>query len=130
MSFITTFGSKQYIVDYGQKFIVDRLTKNNEGDVFEMPLLLAFGQDKGVTSVQVKVLAHQRGEKIKVFKYMRKSNYKRQYGYRHEETLLQVLDPKAENNQGLVEAKIDSETKPKTKVTKNVKENQEQNQEA
>lgn len=124
MSFITTFGSKQYIVDYGQKFIVDRLTKNEEGDIIDMPILLAFGAEKGVASVQAKVVAHQRGVKIRVFKYMRKSNYKRQYGYRHEETILQVIDPSQSQDTTSIAPKKTAEPKTKKTVTK-VEANQE-----
>lgn len=90
MSFVIQSGSKQYIVDYGQKFIVDRL-KSDEGETIELDLVLAFGEDEKSKKVKAKIIAHQRGEKIRVVKYKSKSNYHRVQGHRSEQTVLEIV---------------------------------------
>lgn len=91
MTYIVESGSKQYTVEAGQKFIVDRLKTVAEGDTIALNLVYAYGADSGATSVQAVVLKHQRGVKIRVTKYLPKSNYHRQYGPRAEETVLEVV---------------------------------------
>jgi large subunit ribosomal protein L21 len=93
MSLIVSSGSNQYVVDYGQQIIVDRLSAK-ENETVELPVLLAFGDgkiDDKVKSVKAKVVAHQKGEKLRILKFKQKSNYKKQYGYRHYETVLEIL---------------------------------------
>lgn len=90
MPFVIQSGSKQYTVTPGQKFVVDRL-KNDLGEVVELPLVYSYGTTKGATSVQAKVLLHQKGKKIRVVKYKNKNNYHKQSGYRHYETILEIL---------------------------------------
>lgn len=91
MSLVIVSGSKQYLVDSGQQVIVDRLN-GEEGQVVELPVVHTIGEDqKSVDKVKVKILKHQKGEKIRILKYKAKSNYKRQYGYRHFETLIEIL---------------------------------------
>jgi large subunit ribosomal protein L21 len=90
MSVVVQSGSKQYIVDYGQKFIVDRLSAN-EGDVVDVSVVYAFGEEQGVKSVKAKVLRHQKGEKIRVVKYRAKSNYHKQSGSRPFQTVLELV---------------------------------------
>ena len=91
MTYIVESGSKQYTVEAGQKFIVDRLKTVAEGDTITLNLVYAYGTDSAATSVQAVVLKHQRGVKIRVTKYLPKSNYHRQYGPRAEETVLEVV---------------------------------------
>jgi large subunit ribosomal protein L21 len=91
MTVVLTFGSKQYSLEDGQQFIVDRVMEKEEGDVYEVPVIYAYGtHDDGLTTISVTVVKHQRGEKIRVTKYRPKSNYHRQYGPRQEETVLKV----------------------------------------
>jgi large subunit ribosomal protein L21 len=89
MSFIVQSGTKQYVVDYGQQIIVDRL-KADEGAEVELQLVHAFGSDKAPKKLQAKVVKHQRGPKLRVVKYKSKSNYHRQYGFRPEQTVLEI----------------------------------------
>lgn len=92
MSFVIQSGSKQYIVEYGQKIVVDLIHNVKEGDLVDLDLVLAFGQDNSTKKLQAKVVnPHQRGEKIRVVKYKAKSNYHRQSGHRSEQTLLEVV---------------------------------------
>lgn len=90
MSFVIESGSKQYVVDYGQKIVVDRLDVK-EGETIDLDLVLAFADDASVKKVQAKVVAHQRGKKIRVVKYKSKSNYHRQQGHRSEQTVLEII---------------------------------------
>jgi ribosomal protein L21 len=91
MTVVLEFGSKQYTLEDGQKFIVDRLLDKSEGEVFEVPVVYAYGSHKdGLSTIAVTVVNNQRGEKIRVTKYRPKSNYHRQYGPRQEETVLMV----------------------------------------
>lgn len=89
MSFVITSGSKQYLVKVGQKFVVDRLS-GEEGSKVSFDVLYSVGDTKKA-KVTAKIVKHQRGKKIRIVKYKAKSNYHRQYGYRHAETVLEIL---------------------------------------
>ncbi len=91
MSIVIVSGSKQYVVEPGQKIAVDYLKSNKVGDVIDMPVLFAFGSDSDKSTVQVKVLSHEKDEKIRVVKYKAKSNYHRQYGFRAMKTVLEIM---------------------------------------
>ena len=126
MPFVIESGSKQYIVEYGQKIIVDRLTAN-EGEELEFKVLFCFGDSESIKTVKVLVLTHQKGEKIRVVKFKNKSNYHRQYGYRHHETILQIQsseskDKKIKKDTSLEDADSIKTKESTTKVTKIKKE--------
>lgn len=89
MSYVIETGSNQYIVDEGQEIIVDQLGAA-EGDSIDLEVIYTFGGTPSVATVKATVVRHQRGEKIRVVKYKAKSNYHRQYGYRHSETVLLI----------------------------------------
>jgi large subunit ribosomal protein L21 len=90
MSVVVISGNKQFLVNKGQKIIVDRLDAIVDSEI-ELPVLGAFEADGSqLKTIKAKVLKHQRGEKIRVVKYRAKSNYHKQYGYRHEETVLLI----------------------------------------
>ncbi len=89
MPFVTHFGSKQYIVEENQQFAVDRL--NYEvGEVFDLPLLYSFG-DVSAATPKAKVIAHVKGDKIRVVKFKSKSNYHKVKGFRPYLTILSVV---------------------------------------
>lgn len=90
MPFITKSGNKQYTVNPGQKFVVDKLKNVKVGDVIDLPVLFAFGKEKNDKTLKAEVVAQVQADKIRVVKYMRKSNYRRQYGFRAKQTLLKV----------------------------------------
>lgn len=91
MPVVVQSGSRQYIVSRGQTFVVNRLKNCQEGEIIDLPVLYSFGQDKGLQSLQVKVVRHQKGKKIRVVRYRAKSNYHKVKGFRPKETVLQVL---------------------------------------
>lgn len=87
MSFVITSGSKQYLVKSGQRVIVDRLDAPVDS-VVELPV--SYSSNPSTKTIKAVVVAHQKGTKIRVVKYRAKSNYHRQYGYRHFETVLKI----------------------------------------
>jgi large subunit ribosomal protein L21 len=79
---IVKTGGKQYRVERGQKLLVERLS---EEAVFDA---------KGLAKVKVtaRVIAHERGEKLRVFKFKPKRGYKRRTGHRQELTRIEVTE--------------------------------------
>ena len=74
---IIRLGGKQYRVREGETLVVDRL-RTDEGKTFSPDVLLGAS---GVT-VTAKVLSHERGPKIRIGKYKRRTGYKRHTGFR------------------------------------------------
>jgi large subunit ribosomal protein L21 len=74
---IIRLGGKQYRVREGETLVVDRL-RTDEGKSFTPDVLLG---DSGVT-VTAKVIAHERGPKILIGKYRKRTGYKRHNGFR------------------------------------------------
>jgi large subunit ribosomal protein L21 len=72
---IIRLGGKQYTVREGETLVVDRL-KADEGKTFSPDVLLGDG------TVTAKVIAHERGPKIRIGKYKRRTGYKRHNGFR------------------------------------------------
>jgi large subunit ribosomal protein L21 len=72
---IIRLGGKQYRVREGETLVVDRL-KTDEGKTFNPDVLL------GEATVTAKVLSHERGPKIRIGKYKRRTGYKRHNGFR------------------------------------------------
>jgi len=90
-------GGKQYRVVEGQTLLVERLAVE-EGATLDLQPLLVTGGDQpvfdadglGRASVQATVLGHERGEKLRVFKFKPKRGYKRRTGHRQELTRIQI----------------------------------------
>jgi large subunit ribosomal protein L21 len=95
---IVKSGGKQYRVERGQTLLVERLAVEEGGDVALEPLLYrseeAVFDSAALKKVKVtaKVLAHERGEKLRVFKFKPKRGYKRRTGHRQELTRIEVTD--------------------------------------
>lgn len=93
---IVKTGGKQYRVEEGQTLLVERLPDEEGATVSLRPLL--FRSDDTVfdadglkdVSVTARVVAHERGEKLRVFKFKPKRGYKRTAGHRQELTRLQI----------------------------------------
>ena len=93
---IVRVGGKQYRVEQGQTLLVERLPEDAGATVALQPLLYrstdtVFDADglSGV-SVKAKILAHERGEKLRVFKFKPKQGYKRRTGHRQELTRIEI----------------------------------------
>jgi large subunit ribosomal protein L21 len=92
-------GGKQYRVEKGSTLLVDRLTAN-EGEVVDLRAVafrdkeMVLGKDLEKVKVEAKVAGHERGPKIRVFKYRPKKGYRRRAGHRSELTRLEITDVK------------------------------------
>jgi large subunit ribosomal protein L21 len=82
---IIRLGGKQYRVREGEYLVVDRV-KFDEGKTFNPDVLLG---DSGVT-VTAKVLAHERGPKIRIGKYRKRTGYKRHNGFRAATSRIEI----------------------------------------
>src|SRR5215813_5113847 len=82
---IIRVGNKQHRVRDGETLVVDRV-RADEGGTFTPEVLLG---DDGV-QVTVKVLAHERGPKIRIGKYRRRTGYKRHTGFRAATSRIEV----------------------------------------
>jgi large subunit ribosomal protein L21 len=97
---IVKTGGKQYRVEEGQTLLVERLPEEAGATVALKPLLFRSTDTvfdaKGLESVSVtaKILAHERGEKLRVFKFKPKRGYKRTAGHRQELTRLEITEVK------------------------------------
>jgi large subunit ribosomal protein L21 len=95
---IVKTGGKQYRVERGQTLLVERLAVDEGGNVALEPILYrsdeAVFDQAGLKKVKVtaKVLSHERGEKLRVFKFKPKRGYKRRNGHRQELTRIEVTD--------------------------------------
>jgi large subunit ribosomal protein L21 len=90
-------GGKQYRVEEGTTLLVERLSEDAGAKVQLEPLLYAGGDqtlfgadDLGKVKVEATVVGHERGPKLRVFKFKPKRGYKRRTGHRQELTRLQV----------------------------------------
>jgi large subunit ribosomal protein L21 len=93
---IVKTGGKQYRVEKDQFLLVERLAAE-EGATIALEPILFRSEDsvfdkKGLAKVKVeaKVLAHERGPKLRVFKFKPKRGYKKRNGHRQELTRIQV----------------------------------------
>jgi large subunit ribosomal protein L21 len=95
---IVKTGGKQYRVERGQTLLVERLPAEAGASVALEPILYrsedAVFDPASLKTVKVtaKVLAHERGEKLRVFKFKPKRGYKRRTGHRQELTRIEVTN--------------------------------------
>jgi large subunit ribosomal protein L21 len=98
---IVKVGGRQYRVEKGDSVLVDRMREDEGAKVALQPLLLADG-DKSVfegadldkIKVDAVVTGHERGKKLRVFKYKPKRGYRRTQGHRSELTRLEIKEIK------------------------------------
>ena len=87
-------GGKQYRVTEGQEIVVDRV-RGDVGDSVELPVGFSVndeGFDLGEKKARVEILEHLRGDKIHVYKYKPKKDYRKKTGHRQELTRVRVLE--------------------------------------
>jgi len=100
-------GGKQYRVIEGQTLLVERLT-GDEGSKLDLEtLLVAGGGDASFdaaslkkATVQAEIVGHERGPKLRVFKFKPKRGYKRRTGHRQELTRIRVIGIGSGNQKG------------------------------
>lgn len=90
MPIVIQSGSRQYLVEPGQQIIVNKIDVPTD-EVVDLDLVYAYGDHKSQKKAQAKVVKHQKSKKIRVVKYKSKSNYKRSYGPRQDETVIEIL---------------------------------------
>ena len=90
-------GGKQYRVVEGQTLLVERLPDEPGATVQLTPLLLAGDGDAVLDAealssrpVQAEIVGHERGKKLRIFKFKPKRGYKRRTGHRQELTRLRI----------------------------------------
>ena len=92
-------GGKQYRVQQGQYLLVEKLAAD-EGSTVQLEPLLVGGDDNAVfdadglkkVKVSAKVLGHEKGEKLRVFKFKPKRGYKRANGHRQQLTRIEITE--------------------------------------
>jgi large subunit ribosomal protein L21 len=91
-------GGKQYRVAPGDVIRVEKLAPATEGD-FQFNEVLAVSSDEGKVAkagndvtVSARVLGEGRGDKILVFHYKRKKQYKKLQGHRQPFTAVQITE--------------------------------------
>jgi large subunit ribosomal protein L21 len=95
---IVKTGGKQYRVERGQYLLVERLPAKEGASVTLEPILYRSEETildtDGLKKVKVtaKIVAHERGEKLRVFKFKPKRGYKRRNGHRQELTRIEVTE--------------------------------------
>jgi len=97
---IVKTGGKQYRVEQGQTLLVERLPDEEGAKVALEPLLyrgdddIVDGADLAKVKVEAKVLAHERGPKLRIVKFKPKRGYKRRTGHRQDLTRIEITSIK------------------------------------
>ena len=95
---IVKTGGKQYRVEQGQTLLVERLPVG-EGETVSLQPLMVRGEGDAVAmdaaelagaSVEAKVVAHERGPKLRIVKFKPKRGYRRRTGHRQELSRIEV----------------------------------------
>jgi large subunit ribosomal protein L21 len=111
---VISVGGKQYRVSEGQRLLVDRL-QVADGKTFTPDVLLVGGDGEpqlgpaGVV-VTAKVVGTQRGPKIRIGKYKKRTGYRRHTGFRAALTQIEI--------ESIGGAKAKAAAKPKAETTK------------
>lgn len=91
-------GGKQYRVSAGDKLRLEKIHED-EGSQVSFDKVILLGRDEGPVIgtpyvegavVTARVLEHGKDDKVIVFKYRRKKNYRKFRGHRQQYTLVQV----------------------------------------
>jgi len=95
---IVESGGKQYNVAEGDVLRVEKLAAE-PGQTVELPVLLLGADEITVgaprvdgASVKAEILGHGRGEKLHIYKFKAKANYRRHRGHRQAFTELRITE--------------------------------------
>lgn len=116
---------KQYKVEKGQEITVDRLEDKEGATVtIDKVLLINSNNDTKIgmpwiegACVEAKVLAHPRGEKLRVFKMIAKKRHSKTIGHRADLTTLEITEIKETGAAKRVAVTKTVETKAETPKT-------------
>ena len=104
-------GGKQYRVEEGEWLLVERLPVDDGATLTLDPLLyvdgdnVVDGDDLAKVTVEAKVLAHERGPKLRVVKFKPKRGYRRRNGHRQDLTRIQITSLKLASGRSRSKAK-------------------------
>ena len=92
-------GGKQYKVTVGEKLKVEQIPAELDSQIeLNEVLMIADGENVKVgaptvagAKVVAKVIAHGRGEKIRIFKMRRRKHYQKRQGHRQNFTRIEIL---------------------------------------
>ena len=94
MKAIFETGGKQYYVEEGSEIYVEKLDAE-VGSKVDFDTVVSVGEKVGTpyvkgAKVTCEVVKHGKQKKIRIFKYVSKSNYRRTQGHRQPYTMLKV----------------------------------------
>ncbi len=92
-------GGKQYRVACGEKHRVEEIAGEVDSEVIlDQVLMIADGEKIALgtplvpgAAVKAKVLAHGRGDKVRIFKLRRRKHYRKSQGHRQGYTEIEIL---------------------------------------
>jgi large subunit ribosomal protein L21 len=92
-------GGKQYRVSAGEKLKVEQIPADIGAEIaLDQVLLVADGEAVRLgtplvsgASVTARVLAHGRGDKVRIFKMQRRKHYRKSQGHRQDYTEIEIL---------------------------------------
>jgi large subunit ribosomal protein L21 len=120
---IVESGGKQYRAEKGTTLVVDRLRADEGAKVTLRPVMFRSdgkvvleGSDLDKVKVEATVARHERGRKLRVFKYRPKKGYRRRAGHRSELTRLEVTEVKLLSRKPAAKS-ADAEAKPAARKT-------------
>lgn len=117
-------GGKQYRVELGSEFAIERL-EGTPGDTikFDRVLLVADGDTASVGTpvvddalVTASLVRQDRGEKVIVFKYRPKARHRSKNGHRQEQTIVRIADITLGGRSAASEAEIEQKEASKVKA--------------
>jgi large subunit ribosomal protein L21 len=117
-------GGKQYRVELGSEFAVERL-EGAPGDTirFDRVLLVADGDKASIGTpvvddalVTASLVRQDRGEKIIVFKYRPKARHRAKNGHRQEQTIIRIADITLGGRSAASEAEVEQKEASKEKA--------------
>ena len=112
-------GGKQYRVQPGDVIVVEKLDGDAGADV-SFGEVLMLGGDKGITlgaplidgaSVAATLVETRKGEKIKIFKKIRRQGYRRTNGHRQMESVLRITGIEGAGEKAKWDGKVELITK-------------------
>ena len=99
-------GGKQYRVQQGESLLIERLPDDDGATVTLKPLLyvdgaeVVDGDDLAKVTVEGRILAHERGPKLRIVKFKPKRGYKRRNGHRQDLTRIEITSLKLASGGG------------------------------